>query len=242
MMALSRRFKPKNPTKGGKGGEQAKAEQARTEEEAKKRQEEAQKLEQEAAEWLQKGEEEKRKAAQEAAEKAQEAAKEAEEAARLEAEEAKRRLDEELQKQEAEKIKLTQQSASETPTGQSQEEENPKVQILQVTTTSTPVTPMLQLVPFVQKKGEEVPDFSTVYYDRATKRIMRRTEKKVEAKDLSGKMVTDTAVMLGTDKDPMLTIRAGAALIDASADNIKKVMFELESAKKTTTQLKDTLR
>ena len=71
---------------------------------------------------------------------------------------------------------------------------------------------------------------------------MRRTEKKVEAKDLSGKMVTDTAVMLGTDKDPMFTIRAGAALIDASADNINKVMIELESAKKTTTQLKDTMR
>ena len=117
---------------------------------------------------------------------------------------------------------MTQQSASEIPTEQRQEEENPEVQILQVPTVSTPVTPMLQIVPFVQKKGEEVPDFSTVYYDRATKRIMRRMEKKVEAKYLSGKIVTDTAVMLGTDKDPMLTIRAGAALIDASADNINK--------------------
>ena len=101
---------------------------------------------------------------------------------------------------------------------------------------------MLQIVPFVQKKGEEVPDFSTVYYDRTTKRIMRRTEKKVEAKDLSGKMVTDTAVMLGIDKDPMLTMRVGTALIDASADNLNKVMIESESAKKTTAQLKDTLR
>ena len=71
---------------------------------------------------------------------------------------------------------------------------------------------------------------------------MRRTEKKVEAKDLSGRMVTDTAVMLGTDKDPRLTIRAGAALIDASEDNINQVMIELESVKKTSAQLKDTLR
>ena len=101
---------------------------------------------------------------------------------------------------------------------------------------------MLQLVPFVQQKGEEVPDFSTVYYDRATKRIMRRMEKKVEAKDLSGKMVTDTAVMLGIDKYPMLTIRARAALIDASADNINQVLIELELVKKTSAQLKDTLR
>ena len=104
------------------------------------------------------------------------------------------------------------------------------------------MAPTLQLIPFTQKKGEEVPDFSTIYYDKATKRIMRRTEKKVEAKDLSGKMVTDTAVMLGTDKDPMLTIRAGAALIDASADNINKVLIELESVKKTSAYLKDTLR
>ena len=104
------------------------------------------------------------------------------------------------------------------------------------------MTPTLQLIPFTQKKGEEVPDFNTVYYDKATKRIMRRTEKKVEAKDLSGKMVTDTAIMLGTDKDPRFTIRAGAAMIDASEDNINRVMIELESAKKTSSQLKGTLR
>ena len=114
LTALRRRFKPKNPTKGGKGAEQARAEQARAEEEAKRRQEEAQKLEQEATEWLQKGEEEKIKAAQEAAEKAQEAAKETEEVPRQAAEEAKRKLDEELQKQEAEKIELPQQSIAET--------------------------------------------------------------------------------------------------------------------------------
>ena len=44
MTALSRRFKPKNPTKGGKGAEQAKAEQARVEEVAKRIREEAQRL------------------------------------------------------------------------------------------------------------------------------------------------------------------------------------------------------
>ena len=63
----------------------------------------------------------------------------------------------------------------------------------------------------------------------------------MEAKDLSGKMVTDTTVMLGIDTDPMLTIRAGAALIDASTDNINQVLIELELVKKTSTQLKDTL-
>ena len=92
MTALKRRFKKKITTKGGKGNEQAKAE-----EEAKRRKEEAQRLAQEAVGWLHSEEEGKIKAAQEAAKKSQEAAKEAEEAA----EEVKRNLDEELQKQEA---------------------------------------------------------------------------------------------------------------------------------------------
>ena len=56
MTALRRRFKKKISTKGGKGDEQAKAE-----EEAKRRNEEAQRLAQEAAGWLQGEEEEKRK-------------------------------------------------------------------------------------------------------------------------------------------------------------------------------------
>ena len=97
-------------------------------------------------------------------------------------------------------------------------------------------------MPFIQKKGEEVPNFNTVYYDRATKRIMKRTERKVEAEGMPGKMITDTAVMLGTDLDPRLTIRAGVAILHASEDNIDKVMTELESYKKSSAQLKDTLK
>ena len=96
MIALRRSFKNKITTKGGNGDEQAKAE-----EEAKRRNEEAQRLAREVAGWLHTEEEEKRKAAQEAAEKA-------EEAARKEEEEKKRNLDEELQKQEVERMKLTQ--------------------------------------------------------------------------------------------------------------------------------------
>ena len=172
---------------GGKGDEQEKAEEG-----IKRRNEEAQRLEKEAVEWLQKGEEEKSKAAQEAAEIAKEAAKETEEAARQAAEEAKRNLDEELQKKEAERIELTQQSVYETAARQTQEEENLEVQTSQVPATSTPVAPTLQLVPFIQKKGEEVPDFNTIYYDRDTKRIMKR---KVEVEDMPGKMITDTAVL-----------------------------------------------
>ena len=82
--------------------------------------------------------------------------------------------------------------------------ENPEVQTSQVPDTSIPRVPTLKLVPFVQEKGKEIPDFNTVFYDRATKRIVKRTERKVEVGDLPGKMIMDTAVMLGTDQDPRL--------------------------------------
>ena len=107
--------------------------------------------------------------------------------------------------------------------------ENPDVQTPQVPAASTPIVPTLKLVPFVQKKGEEIPDFNTVYYDRA----MKRTERKVEAGNMPGKMITDTAVMLGTDQDPRLTLRAGTALLRALEDNMDKVITDLEQSKKS---------
>ena len=94
--------------------------------------------------------------------------------------------------------------------------ENLEVQDPEVPTASTPrqsVVPTLKLVPFVQKKGEEIPDFNIVFYDRATKRIVKRTERKIETGGLPRKMITDTPVVFGTDQDPRFTIRAEAALI-----------------------------
>ena len=38
----------------------------------------------------------------------------------------------------------------------------------------------MNLIPFMQKEGEEVPDFSTIFYDKEKKMIVKRTEKKVE--------------------------------------------------------------
>ena len=55
-------------------------------------------------------------------------------------------------------------------------------------------------------------------------------------------MITDTTVMLGTDQDPRFTLRVGAALISASEDNMGKVKIDLEPSKKSSAQLKDTLR
>ena len=41
----------------------------------------------------------------------------------------------------------------------------------------------LSLIPFMQKEGEEVPDFSTIFYDKEKKRIVKRTEKKSKQED-----------------------------------------------------------
>ena len=120
--------------------------------------------------------------------------------------------------------------------------ENPQVQTPQIPATSVPLVPTLELVPFVQEKGKEIPDFNTVYYDRATKRIIKRTERKVEAKVPPGKMITNTPVMLGTDQDLRFTLRVGSAFIQALEDNIGKIMIDLEQSKKSSAQLKDTLR
>ena len=55
-------------------------------------------------------------------------------------------------------------------------------------------------------------------------------------------MIMDMPVVLGTDQDPRFTIRAGAALIQASEDNVDRIMTDLELSKKSSAQLKDTLR
>ena len=81
-----------------------------------------------------------------------------------------------------------------------------------------------------------------MFYDRATKRIIKRIEKRVETGYIPGKMIMDTTVMLGTDQDPRFTLRAGTALIHASEDNMDKVITNLEQSKKSSAQLKDTLR
>ena len=104
------------------------------------------------------------------------------------------------------------------------------------------MAPTLRLIPFEQKKGEEVSDFNTIFYDKENKRIVKRTERKVETGGLSGKMINDTTIGYGIDRDPRFTIRAGAALIHASEDNVDKIMTDLEQSKKSSSQIKDTLR
>ena len=122
--------------------------------------------------------------------------------------------------------------------------EDPDIQYLEAAASSTPgqaMVPTLRLIPFEQKKGEEVPDFNTIFYDKERKRIVKRIERKVETGGQSRKMINDTTIVYGTDKDPGFTIRAGAALIHASEDNVDKIMTDLEQSRKSSSQLKDTL-
>ena len=63
----------------------------------------------------------------------------------------------------------------------------------------------MNLIPLKQKEGEEVPDFSTIFYDKEKKRIVKRTEKRFETRGQSGKMITDKTLVYGTDANPRLT-------------------------------------
>ena len=88
------------------------------------------------------------------------------------------------------------------------------------------------MLPFVQKEGEEVSDFSTIFYDKEKKRIVKRTEKKFETGGQSGMMITDKTLVHGTDADPRLTARAGVALTQATKDNVDRLMKYLEQSRK----------
>ena len=80
----------------------------------------------------------------------------------------------------------------------------------------------------MQKEGEEVPDFNTIFYDKEKKRIVKRTEKKFEIGGQSGMMITDKTLVYGANVDPRLIARAGVVLTQATEDNIDKLMTDLE--------------
>ena len=100
----------------------------------------------------------------------------------------------------------------------------------------------MNLIPFMQKEGEEVPDFSTIFYDKEKKRIVKRTDKKVETGGQSGKMITDKTLVYGTDADPRLKARARVALTQATEGNTDRLMTDLEQSKTNVAQLKETVK
>ena len=79
---------------------------------------------------------------------------------------------------------------------------------------------------------DEVPDLNTIFYDKVKKRIVKRMEKKVNTGGKKGVMVTEKAVVHGTDKDPRLMARAGVATNLATEDNVNRIMMDLEQSQK----------
>ena len=88
----------------------------------------------------------------------------------------------------------------------------------------------VELIPFIPTEGEEVPDFNTIFYDKEKKRIVKRTEKKVNTRGKPGVMVTEKTVVHGTHKDPRLIPRAGVSLTLATEDNADRIMTDLEQS------------
>ena len=91
-------------------------------------------------------------------------------------------------------------------------------------------------------EGEEVPEFSTILYDKEKTRIVKRIEKKVETWGQPGKMITDKTIVHGTNQDPQLIAWAGVALTQATKDNVNRIMTDLEESRKNAAKLKETLK
>ena len=98
------------------------------------------------------------------------------------------------------------------------------------------------MIPFMPKEGEQVPDFSTIFYDKEKKRIVKRIEKRVETGGQSRKMITDKTLVHGTNTDPRLIGRVGVALTQATKDNMYRLMTDLKQSRKNAAQLKETLK
>ena len=73
-----------------------------------------------------------------------------------------------------------------------------------------------------------MPNFNTIFYDKEKKRIVKRTEKKVNTGGKPGMMVTDKIVVHGNNKDPRLIERDGVSLTLAIEDNVDRIMTDLE--------------
>ena len=83
------------------------------------------------------------------------------------------------------------------------------------------------LILFIATEGGEVLDLNMIFYDKVKKRIVKRTEKKVNTGGKTGVMVTDKTLVHGTNKYPRLMARAGVATALATEDNVDIIMTDL---------------
>ena len=80
-----------------------------------------------------------------------------------------------------------------------------------------------------------MPDLNTIFYDKVKKRIIKRTEKKVNTGGKTGVMVTDKAVVRGIEKYPWLMARDSVATDLATKYNVDRIMMDLKHSQKKVT-------
>ena len=81
----------------------------------------------------------------------------------------------------------------------------------------------IELIPFIPSQEQEVADLNTIFYDKNKKRIVMRTEKKVDTGEKQEFMVTEKKIVHGTNKDPRLMARPSVASSLANEDNVDKL-------------------
>ena len=88
----------------------------------------------------------------------------------------------------------------------------------------------IELIPFTPMEEDEVPDLNTIFYDKDKKRIVKRTQKKVNTGGKMGVMVTEKEVVHDTDKDLRLMERDGVATTLSTEYNVDRIMKDLEQS------------
>ena len=112
------------------------------------------------------------------------------------------------------------------------------------TTTEDPApTVMLGLIPFIPSQEQAVDDLNTLFFDKNKKRIVMRTEKRVDTRDQPVEiMVMKKTIIHGTNKDHKLLAMAGVASALTNADNVGKLVDDIDQYKEKMSQMKETLR
>ena len=80
-----------------------------------------------------------------------------------------------------------------------------------------------------------MPDLNTIFDYKVKKRIVKRTNKKVNIGGKTGVMVTEKVMVHGPDKDPRLMERDGVATALDFEDNVDRIVTDLEKSQKKVT-------
>ena len=79
----------------------------------------------------------------------------------------------------------------------------------------------LGLIPFIPSQEQAVADLNTIFYDKNKKRIVMKTEKKMDTGGRPSEiMVTEKAVIHGTNTDPKILAMAGVASALTNVNNV----------------------